>query len=97
MYACKNATNTSKAVRKTSMKNGRIAIGFSRNCWVSAVTSELVSSAKVTSRMCPASMLAKSRTISENGRTKMLEMNSIGVTRMYRATGTPGGNSVLFR
>ena len=47
--------------------------------------------------MWPASMLAKSRTVSENGRTRIVEMNSIGVTRMYSAFGTPGGNSVLFQ
>ena len=33
------------------MKNGRIAIGFSRNTFVSAVISDCVSSANVTSRM----------------------------------------------
>ena len=38
------------------------------------------STLKVTSRMWPASMLAKSRTASEKGRTMKVEMNSIGVT-----------------
>ena len=48
----------------------------------SAVNSVMQSTAKVTSRMWPASMLAKSRTASEKGRTMNVEMNSIGVTRM---------------
>ena len=41
----------------------------------------------------PASEFAKRRTASEKGRTRKVEINSIGVTRMYRAFGTPGGNS----
>ena len=53
-----------------------------------------VSRAKVTSSRWPASMLAKSRTASENGRTRKVDRNSIGVTRTYRALGTPGGKSV---
>ena len=44
--------------------------------------SAMQSTAKVTSRMWPASMLAKRRTASEKGRTRKVEMNSIGVTRM---------------
>ena len=57
----------------------------------------VVSTAKLTSRRWPASMLAKSRTAMDSGRTKNTETNSMGVTRMYRATGTPGGNSTDLR
>ena len=51
------------------MKRGRIIIGLSMTCMVSAVISDWVRRANTTSRMCPASMLAKSRTVSEKGRT----------------------------
>src|SRR5436189_2725119 len=42
-------------------------------------------------------MLAKSRTINENGRTRKVEMNSIGTTKTSRNAGTPGGISEFFR
>ena len=47
-----------------------------------------VSRANVTSSMCPASMLAKSRTARLNGRRTMLERNSMSPTRGRIATGT---------
>ena len=42
-------------------------------------------------------MLAKSRTVSENGRTMMFEMNSMMPTSGFRAVGTPGGQMVWVR
>ena len=42
-------------------------------------------------------MLAKSRTVSENGRTMNVEMNSIGDDQDESAFGTPGGNSEFLR
>ena len=48
-------------------------------------------SATAVRRMCPAIMLARSRTLRENGRTKNFEMNSIGTTSTSIAFGTPGG------
>ena len=32
-----------------------------------------------------------------NGRTRMLEINSIGANKMYMALGTPGGNIMLVK
>ena len=58
------------------------------------VNSVAVITAKLTSSRWPANMLAKSRTDNDSGRTKSVDTNSIGVTRMYRAFGTPGGNSI---
>jgi hypothetical protein len=51
------------------------------------------STPNVTSRMWPASMLAKRRTAREKGRMRNVERNSIGVTSRYRPLGSPGGNS----
>ena len=41
--------------------------------------------AKIVSSRCPAVMLAKSRTASENGRIRNFEKNSIGTTRNFSA------------
>ena len=61
--------------------------------FVSAWNNASDSRANVTSRMWPASMLAKSRTVSENGRTRIVEMNSMTPTSGLSAVGTPGGHS----
>ena len=47
--------------------------------------------------MWPASRLANSRTISENGRMRKVETNSIGTTSTYKKIGTPGGNSAFLK
>ncbi|CAB4823426.1 unannotated protein [freshwater metagenome] len=49
---------------------------------------------KVTSRMWPASMLAKSRTAWLNGRMKNVESTSMMPTRGLSAIGTPGGHAI---
>ena len=78
----------SKPVNATSIGNeSAFTITSGLSC-----QSVMHSTEKVTSRMWPASMLAKSRTASENGRMRKVERNSIGVTSRYRALGTPGGN-----
>ena len=97
MYACSRPTSTSKAVRNSSMKNGRIAIGLSSHCIVSANSIALVSRANVTSSMCPASMLAKSRTARLNGRRMMFDRNSISPTSGRIATGTFRGHNMPVR
>ena len=58
-----------------------------------AANSAAHSVAKVTRIRWPASMLAKSRTDSENGRTMNVEMNSMNTTSGRIAFGTPGGIS----
>ena len=73
------------------MPNGRMPIGMKTNLFVSAWNSASVSRANVTSRMCPAIMLAISRTVSEKGRTKIVEMNSMTPTSGFSAVGTSGG------
>ena len=91
MYACRKATRISKAVRNSSIPKGRIPIGMKANLFVSASTSASVSRANVTSRMCPAIMLAISRTVCEKGRMNSVEMTSITPTSGFSAVGTPGG------
>ena len=70
------ATRTSKPVMPTSMAAGRTAIGLKHDdlLWNNSVS---VSTAKVTSSRWPASMLAKSRTASEKGRTRKVDRNSM--------------------
>src|SRR2546429_8131769 len=91
MKAWSPATRTSKPVRATSSENGTAA-----PIYVDA-KSAVESTAKLDSSKWPASMLAKSRTDSESGRTNRVETSSIGVTRMYSATGTPGGNNIVLK
>ena len=47
--------------------------------------------------MCPANMLAKSRTAMVNGRRMMFDRNSIGISRMCMAHGIPGMNVCSLR
>ena len=70
-----------------------LRIGFIVSAWNIASLSR----ANVTSRMWPASMLAKSRTVSENGRTKIVEMNSIGVDEDVQRLGHAGGEQVALK
>ncbi len=60
--------------------------------WMAHNVAEMT--AKLMSSRWPASMLAKSRTDRESGRTNNVETSSIGDTRMYSAFGTPGGNNI---
>ncbi len=90
MYACRKPTSTSNAVTPTSMRNGMMPSGMKKTWFVSASTSDLVRMAKVTRRMWPASMLAMSRTVSENGVTMIVETNSMAPTRGFRRW-DPGG------
>ena len=75
------------------MANGRIPIGARMKRFVSAWTSDSVSRANVTSRMCPAIMLAMSRTVRENGRMMIVESSSMTPTSGLSAVGTPGGQA----
>ena len=73
------------------MPNGRMPIGIRMNFIVSAWTRASVRRANVTSRMCPAIMLAMSRTVWEKGRMRIVETNSMTPTSGLSAVGTPGG------
>ncbi len=48
-------------------------------------------STNTSSRMWPANMFANNRRLSETGRTRMFEMNSIGIISGISQTGTPAG------
>src|SRR5947208_9802391 len=74
MNACRKLTRISKPVIATSNanENGRMTTV------TLAAKSAAHSVANVTRIKWPASMLAKRRTISEKGRTRNVEMNSIG-------------------
>src|SRR5574341_1414231 len=87
MNACRNATSNSKPVSAINSKkgNGRMMTV------ISLAKSAAHNTENVTRMRCPASMLAKSRTASENGRTRNVEMNSIGMMRTSIGMGTPGG------
>ncbi len=79
----------SKAQNSTSMANGRGRI----TAMTLLVKRAAQSTAKVTSSRWPASMLANSRTARVNGRTRSVDRNSMGTTRMSSDLGTPGGIS----
>src|SRR3954452_10622497 len=89
MNACRKLTRISKPVMATSRpnENGRMMMV------IEAANSAAHNVANVTRIKWPASMLANSRTDSENGRTRNVEMNSIGITRIRIGFGTPGGTS----
>ncbi len=60
------------------------------------VKSAADSTANVTSNRWPASMLAKSRTASENGCRMSTVRSSMKTTSGRKAAGTPGGTSAFF-
>src|SRR5262245_47039030 len=94
MYACSRATRNSKVVMATRAANGRIPSGICQMPLLCSMISSLVMMQNTASSTCPAAMLAKSRTASENGRMKYFERISIGTTRMSSALGTPDGTTL---
>src|SRR6478672_13401949 len=93
MNAWRKLTRISKPVIATSNanENGMMTIvGL-------AAHSAALSTANVTRMRWPASMLAKSRTASEKGRTMNVETNSMTMTSGRIAFGTPGGIVEFFR
>jgi hypothetical protein len=93
MKACKKATRISKPVRPINTINGAQMI--ETKMFLAHKFSH--STANVTNKRWPASMLAKSLTASEKGRTKNVETNSITATRGSKAPGTPGGITVFLK
>ena len=73
MNACSTATRISKPVNRMSMANGKGRMTSSAVFENRAADS----TAKVTSSRWPASMLAKSRTAREKGRTKTVEIEAV--------------------
>src|SRR5258706_7733099 len=93
MNAWRKLTRISNPVMATSNanENGMITIvGL-------AAQSAALRTANVTRIRWPASMLAKSRTASEKGRTMNVETNSMIITSGRIAFGTPGGITEFFR
>src|SRR5689334_19828685 len=93
MNAWRKLTRISKPVIATSKanENGRTTtVGFSAH-------SAALNTAKVTRIRWPASMLAKSRTASEKGRTMNVETISMMKTSGRISFGTPGGTVEFLR
>src|SRR5512135_35907 len=97
MNACRKLTKTSKPVIATSKPNESGAMTTVKL----AAHSAAVNTANVVRMRWPASMLAKSRTISENGRMMNVERNSMGASSTYMkilaTTGmSPSGGNTEF-
>src|SRR5215813_7521769 len=89
-YACRNATNTSRAVSAIAISNGR-GESAAKVPAPSSMTTKPPNTLRV---MCPASMLANRRTEWLTGRDRN-EMISINTTRGRITTGTPCGTNSL--
>src|SRR5262245_26391085 len=89
-YACRNATNTSRAVSAIAISSGR---GESA-AKVPAPSSMTTKPPNTLSVMCPASMLANRRTEWLTGRDRN-EITSISTTSGRIAMGTPSGTNSL--